>query len=77
MIVTRPVSPNEPDLLTGNENAALSVFDLDHSALACFPPPVNGWSHKMLEELANDLNEYFPMGWVACFELDWIGSSEI
>jgi len=77
MIVTRPIAPNEPDLLAGNETVALSVFDLDRSALACFPAPVHGWNHAILEDLASDLNEFFPEGWTANFELNWIGSSEI
>lgn len=77
MIVTRPVTTKEPDLLINNENLELIITDLARSEIKRISPPLNGWTHALLESIVYD--EISADGWEA-FLGDtncWIGSSEV
>lgn len=74
MIVARPQSPGERDLLGGFEWAALKLVDDDGGELARYPAPAAGWTHDALEALERD----FPAAlWDAYLDDQWIGSSEV
>ncbi|MFA1240858.1 hypothetical protein ACCC84_21355 [Serratia odorifera] len=75
MIVTRPTSSKEPDLLCGYETAKLVVKDLSGANATEYATPEQGWTHASLEAL--DLCVAFPDGWDAFLGGEWVGSSEI
>ncbi|HGM5003716.1 MULTISPECIES: hypothetical protein [Serratia] len=75
MIVAKPISSKEPDLLVGNEQKTLIIKDLSGAVLASFKPDGAGWTHDQL--LAIDIHSMAPEGWDAYLADDWIGSSEI
>ena len=45
MIVAKPISSKEPDLLVGNEQKTLMIKDLSGVVLASFKPDGAGWTH--------------------------------
>jgi hypothetical protein len=73
MIVTRPITANEPDLLSGYENEPLILKDLDANELTRIEPVPDGWTHDMLESL--ELVAFEPFD--AYLGSRWVGSSEI
>ncbi|MBO2656034.1 hypothetical protein I6M49_21560 [Shewanella algae] len=77
MIITEPLNANEPDLLVGNENKDLLIYDLDEQFIHRQPPPVNGWTHASLAQF--DLYYFAPFGWLAYLGStdEWIGCSEV
>lgn len=81
-IVTRPTSPNEPDLLKGNEHQALVFTDLDCNQLLTIQAPAEGWTHDALEKAEAEVSdEILRNGWDVYLNLaspdNWIGSSEV
>lgn len=74
MIVARPISNDEPNLLFGNEHNDLVIRSLDGCVLAKYPSPSNGWTFDELENMEHRLN--FD-GWDAYLNQVWIGSSEV
>lgn len=78
-IVSRPIKSGEKDLLPGSEFKALVITELNDVELKRIEPPVNGWTHSMLESISFD--EYAPDGWDAYLGSvssdNWIGSSEV
>lgn len=73
MIVTRPTSPNEPDLLRGFEHKPLRFISPEGGQIAVEYPPPTGWTHDRLEQ------SHQPQGcsWDAFLGTHWIGSSEV
>ena len=74
-IVTRPVSENEPDILTGREFQSLIIKDLNDSMVKTIKADASGWTHDKLESI--DYFEYSQFGWNAYLADEWIGSSEV
>lgn len=80
MIVVRPKSRREPDLLLGCEHNTLMFTDLDGHIIQQHTPPGDGWSHQLLEDIAGVLPEQVQRdGWDAYLgnKDNWIGSSEV
>ncbi|APX10020.1 hypothetical protein PPW95_25125 (plasmid) [Vibrio parahaemolyticus] len=78
MIITRPYSNKEKDLLVGNENLTVVITDLLEIELKQIQAPETGWTHDLLESLNVELNNDYPDGWDAHFSNgNWIGSSEV
>lgn len=75
MIVAKPITSQEPDLLAGNEKKTLIIMDLSGEVLASFKPDSSGWTHDQLQAI--DIHSMAPEGWDAYLADDWIGSSEI
>lgn len=76
MIVTRPVTPTEPDLLVGAEHKTLHFIGiLDGDVLGKFDPPAEGWDHAALERAARVFEHRDP--WNAILGDRWVGSSEV
>jgi hypothetical protein len=75
MIVTRPKSKNEPNLLLGHEFTELTIKDGDGVNVKTFEAPREGWTHDVLESL--DIHEVSPYCWDAYLGEQWIGSSEV
>ncbi|WP_097103323.1 hypothetical protein [Serratia sp. JKS296] len=75
MIVAKPISSKEPDLLAGNEQKILVINGLSGAVLASIKPDSTGWTHDQL--LAIDIDSMAPEGWDAYLADNWIGSSEI
>lgn len=75
MIVARPLSPAEDDLLTGNESAPLRFMlgDKPDVELKQVQAPANGWSHASLEAVVPPAS----VSWDAYLGQAWIGSSEV
>ncbi|CAD6365847.1 hypothetical protein ACRN96_21445 [Shewanella oncorhynchi] len=80
-IITRPLTPSEPDLLTGEVTYyGLQLCDLDGTALALVSAPEGGWTHDQIESVSCDkLAE--GQAWNAFLvegeKSYWVGSSEI
>ncbi len=74
MIIARPLHPNEPDLLAGNEHQPLIVKNLDEKEVRRIDAPENGWSLEQLEQ--TDYQQISPE-WDAYLGNQWIGSSEV
>lgn len=74
MIVARPKSPRENDLLHGYEWGSLKLVGDDGKELARFPAPSSGWTHDALEAIVRDFHA--PL-WDAFLDDQWIGSSEV
>ncbi len=80
-IITRPLSPKEPDFLTGGlVGCDLQIKDLDGAQIVIVPAPLEGWTHDSLEAVDCDAladgqawNAYLLNGEVPL----WVGSSEI
>ncbi|MFT2793938.1 hypothetical protein ACMV5I_28555 [Serratia sp. T13T92] len=78
MIIARPLSSQEPDLLRGREKETLVITGLSGEPLQTFPAPVENWTHDNLEALEMEvLQSAFPEGWEAHLAGEWIGSSEV
>lgn len=75
MIVARPLSAKEPDLLLGREYDVLNIKDLDGIPCISYSPPHQGWTHDALEGV--DYYSVSPFGWDAYLGNEWIGSSEV
>jgi len=76
MIVTRPLHPNEPDLLLGFETTPLLVECLDGKIQKEYSPKHKVvWTHDELESI--DLDSVFPEGWNASLGGQFVGSSEV
>lgn len=74
MIVARPLHNTEPDLLSGYEQQALIIKDLDGKEIHRIDAPSNGWSHAELESI-----DYYNISpeWDVYLGIQWIGSSEV
>ena len=75
MIVTRPLHPGEPDLLTGNEREPVRFVsdDAARREIARVPAPALGWTHDALEAVSPPQASY----WDAYLGIRWVGSSEV
>ena len=74
MIVARPQTAGEPDLLAGQERCVLRFTTLTgNQDLSAHQPPQEGWTHDALEAVS------LPKGepWSAFLGTQWVGSSEI
>lgn len=72
MIITRPIFPNETDLLVGNEKEQLRFTSDDGAILVGVDAPRSGWRHVQIEMVPTP-----PSPWDAWLGSTWIGSSEI
>lgn len=77
MIVTRPQSQQEPDLLAGNEFAMLVFKDSEGGIMYEYPPPATGWTHGRLEAVAAEVTQHARWAWEAWLNGRWVGSSEV
>lgn len=77
MIVTRPQSLQEPDLLTGNEFAMLAFKDFEGGTLYEYTAPATGWTHESLEAAAAEVAKKTSWAWEAWLNGCWVGSSEV
>ncbi len=75
MIITRPINHKEIDLLTGNTDKVLHIYDLDGVLIRSIKPPNEGWDHDKLEAI--DYESIAPYGWDCYLKAGWIGSSEV
>ncbi len=75
MIVARPNTAKEPDLLAGREFEALRYVAMDGQELATIPAPAAGWTHDALERVRPDIHE--GETWDAFLGPQWVGSSEL
>jgi hypothetical protein len=75
MIVAKPITSKEPDLLAGNEHKTVTIKDLSGTELASIKPVSTGWTHDKL--LAIDIDSMAPYGWDVYLGSEWIGSSEV
>lgn len=75
MIVTRPIRPEEPDLLKGSEAAPLHFMSCGHKAseVKIVLPPDTGWTHEALEAVEPP----HTGAWDAYLGDTWVGSSEV
>ncbi len=74
MIVSRPLTPKEPDLLIGQKHQTLIFKDIDGAVIRAMLPPKSGWSHDLLERVVNYV---CADTWDAYLGTKWIGSSEV
>lgn len=76
MIIARPITLIEPDLLLGREFEALKFKDApDGHLLALVPAPPGGWTHDALEQVSLPISANGT--WDAYLGPEWVGSSEI
>jgi hypothetical protein len=75
MIVARPNTAKEPDLLTGHESEALRYVAMDGQELATIPAPASGWTHDALERVRPAIPE--GEAWDAFLGTQWVGRSEL
>lgn len=76
MIVARPLTQLEPDLLVGLEHKQLVFVGIfDGTLLARFDPPPDGWDYESLERVGHNFESRDP--WNAILGGRWVGSSEI
>lgn len=76
MIVARPLTQQEPDLLVGFEHKQLVlVGTFDGALLARFDPPPGGWDHDSLERVTEEFEH--PDPWNAVLGDRWVGTSEL
>lgn len=73
MIISRPLSPNEPDLLQGREKLPLRFICAAGAELANVHAPSGGWTHDGLEAATPPDAE----PWNAYLGEQWVGSSEL
>ncbi|MDC7692532.1 hypothetical protein [Vogesella indigofera] len=76
MIVTKPVSAQEKDLLLGNEHEDLIFTNGEDEILLQLDAPATGWTHELLEK-ASEHPSLAGKLWDAYLEGCWIGSSEV
>lgn len=72
MIITRPISPAESDLLAGMNHKRLRFTSVDDENIIEHPSPPTGWTHDLLEAVTPPAKP-----WDAWLGHVWIGSSEI
>ncbi|MEZ9455893.1 hypothetical protein AB4586_19540 [Vibrio sp. 10N.222.49.E4] len=75
MIVARPLSPAEPDLMEGRTLDPLRILSLEGVEMVQYHAPKSGWTHDALECV--DYFSVSPDGWDAYLDEQWIGSSEV
>ncbi|QPS78358.1 MULTISPECIES: hypothetical protein [Delftia] len=74
MIVARPESDAESDLLSGHEHCVFRfVTGAGDHQLAAHQPPKAGWTHDALDAIVVPKAE----PWDAFLGAQWVGSSEI
>ncbi|WP_305372790.1 hypothetical protein [Photobacterium leiognathi] len=72
------IEKGEPDILSSEAEKPLMILSLEGQLLARYEPPVNGWTHDRLTQLASE----FPHQWDYCgadalLGESFVGSTEI
>jgi hypothetical protein len=77
MIISRPTSKSESDLLFKHEHLPLIITDLSKEEIKTISAPEGGWTHDKLEAI--DYYQLAPYGWEAFLgnTEHWIGGSEV
>lgn len=79
-IIARPQNINEPDLLSGHENEALVITDLNDNVMMRIVSN-SSWTFDLLEKMehvaCSVAEAHGHNTWNAYLGIAWIGSSEV